>query len=116
VQNLKASLRDLLLQLKRERKRVAGYGAAAKGTTLLNFFQIGPEMLDFVVDRSTYKQGHYTPGTHLPIFSPDKLMYDKPDYVLLLSWNLANEILEQQRLFRQQGGRFIIPIPELKVV
>lgn len=116
VQNLKASLRDLLLQLKREHKRVAAYGAAAKGTTLLNYFQIGTEMLDFVVDRSTYKQGRYTPGTHLPIFSPDKLMYEKPDYVLLLSWNFANEILEQQRPFRQQGGRFIIPIPELKVV
>ena len=116
VQNLKASLSDLLLQLKRERKRVVGYGAAAKGTTLLNYFQIGPETLDFVVDRSPHKQGCYTPGTHLPIFSPDKLMHEKPDYVLLLAWNFANEILEQQTLFRQQGGRFIIPIPELKVV
>jgi SAM-dependent methyltransferase len=116
VQNLKASLHDLLVQLKRQRKRVAGYGAAAKGTTLLNYFEIGPDMLDFVVDRSTHKQGRYTPGTHLPIFSPDKLMYEKPDYVLLLAWNLANEILEQQGAFRQQGGRFIIPIPELKVI
>jgi len=116
VQNLKASLRDLLLQLKRKRKRVAGYGAAAKGTTLLNYFQIGPEMLDFVVDRSPHKQGCFTPGTHLPIFSPDKLMNEKPEYVLLLAWNFANEILEQQTPFRHQGGRFIIPIPELKVV
>jgi SAM-dependent methyltransferase len=116
VQNLKASLSDLLLQLKRERKRVVGYGAAAKGTTLLNYFRIGPETLDFVVDRSPHKQGCYTPGTHLPIFSPDKLMHEKPDYVLLLAWNFANEILEQQTLFRQQGGQFIIPIPELKVV
>jgi len=95
---------------------VVGYGAAAKGTTLLNYFRIGPETLDFVVDRSPHKQGCYTPGTHLPIFSPDKLMHEKPDYVLLLAWNFANEILEQQTLFRQQGGRFIIPIPELKVV
>ena len=116
VQKLKMSLRDLLVLLKRQRKRVAGYGAAAKGTTLLNYFQIGPEMLDFIVDRSTYKQGCFTPGTHLPIFSPDKLMNEKPDYVLLLAWNFANEILEQQTPFRQQGGRFIIPIPELKVV
>jgi SAM-dependent methyltransferase len=116
VENLKTSLRDLLIQLKRERRRVAAYGAAAKGTTLLNYFQIGPEMLEFVADRSTYKHNRYTPGTHLPIFSPDKLMREKPDYVLLLSWNFANEILEQQRAFRQQGGRFIIPIPELKVV
>jgi SAM-dependent methyltransferase len=116
VQSLKASLHDLLVQLKRQRKRLAGYGAAAKGTTLLNYFEIGTEMLDFVVDRSTYKQGRYTPGTHLPIFSPDMLMREKPDFVLLLAWNFASEILEQQGPFRQQGGRFIIPIPELKVV
>jgi SAM-dependent methyltransferase len=116
VRNLKASLRDLLVQLKQQRKRVAAYGAAAKGTTLLNYFEIGPELIDFVVDRSKYKQGLYTPGTHLPIFSPDKLMREKPDYVLLLAWNFANEILEQQSVFRQQGGRFIIPIPELRVL
>jgi SAM-dependent methyltransferase len=116
VQDLRVSLRDLLFQLKRQRKRVAGYGAAAKGTTLLNYFEIGPELLDFVVDRSTYKQGRYTPGTHLPIFSPDRLMRENMDYLLLLAWNFASEILEQQDVFRQQGGRFIIPIPALKVI
>ena len=80
-----------------------------------NYFKIGRDIVDFVVDRNTFKQGRYTPGTHLKIHSPDKLVEDKPDYVLLLSWNFADEILAQQAAYRQRGGRFIIPIPSVKV-
>lgn len=116
VENLKTALCGLLVRLKHERKRLAGYGAAAKGAILLNYFGIGPDILDFIVDRSTYKQGRYTPGTHLPIFAPEKLLEERSDYVLLLAWNFADEILKQQSRFREQGGRFIIPIPEPEVV
>jgi len=83
---------------------------------LLNYFGIGAETLDFVVDRNTHKQNHYTPGGHLPIYAPEKLLESMPDYVLLLTWNFAEEILNQQAEYRRGGGRFIIPIPELRVV
>lgn len=116
VENLRKSLCGLLRDLKRQGKRLAAYGASAKGSTLLNYCGIGREFLDFVVDRSTYKQGRYTPGTHLPIYAPEKLVEIMPDYVLLLTWNFADEILGQQAEYRRRGGRFIIPIPELKVM
>ena len=116
VERLRSDLVEVLQTLKQQGKRIAVYGASAKGSTLLNYCAIGPETLDYVVDRSTVKQGLYTPGTRLKIHSPETLLVDQPDYVLLLAWNFAAEILEQQAEYRRRGGRFIIPIPFVKVV
>ncbi len=115
VREIKRALCDLLARLKKEGKSVAAYGASAKGSTLLNYFGIGKEQLDFVVDRSTHKQGRLTPGTHIPIVGPEKLLEKQPDYTLLLTWNFADEILGQQKAYRDQGGKFIVPIPKVKV-
>ncbi len=116
VEELKTSLRDFVFDLKGQKRRLAAYGAAAKGSTLLNYFGIGTSALDFVVDRSTHKQGRYMPGVRLPICSPAKLLEEMPSHVLLLTWNFADEILSQQEEYRRRGGKFIIPIPELRVV
>jgi len=115
VEDLRHSLTEHLHQLKTAGKRIAVYGASAKGSTLMNYFGIDTGLIDYVVDRSTVKQGRYTPGTHLKIYDPQRLLDDQPDYCLLLTWNFAEEIMRQQNAYRLNGGKFIIPVPEVRV-
>ncbi|HYE32339.1 MAG TPA: class I SAM-dependent methyltransferase [Methylomirabilota bacterium] len=113
---IRGDLLALIAKLKAEGKRVAAYGASAKGSTLLNFCGFPAGSLDFVADRSSYKQGRLTPGAHIPILAPGELLAQRPDYTLLLTWNFKEEILHQQAEYRAAGGKFIIPIPRVEVV
>lgn len=115
VDALRENLLEQLNCIKNEGKRIVVYGASAKGSTLMNYFGIDSSLIDYVVDRSTVKQGRYTPGTHLKICDPGLLAEDQPDYCLLLTWNFADEIMLQQQAYRDQGGKFVIPIPEVRV-
>ena len=116
VAETKRALCSLIENLKQQGKSIAAYGASAKGSTLLNFFGLDNTSIDFVADRSTYKQGRLTPGTHLPIVPTEQLATRMPDYTLLLTWNFADEILRQQTDYRQRGGKFILPIPVVRIV
>ena len=116
VEGIRKELQRLLQRLKQQGARIAAYGAAAKGSTLINYSDIGTELVDFVVDRNTHKQGLYMPGQHIPVLAPEALLERNPDYVLLLAWNFAEEILQQQKEYQQRGGRFIIPVPNPRVV
>lgn len=116
AKGIREDLLKLIGELKAEGKTIAAYGASAKGSTLLNFCGIGCEELDFIADRSSAKQGRLSPGAHIPIVGSDELAARQPDYTLLLTWNFAEEILKQQQAYRDAGGKFIVPIPEVRVV
>jgi 2-polyprenyl-3-methyl-5-hydroxy-6-metoxy-1,4-benzoquinol methylase len=116
VKRVKCDVLEFLINARREGKTVVGYGAPAKGNTLLNYCGIGPELLFFTVDRSPHKQGHYLPGTRIPIRGPEAIEQTQPDYVLILPWNLKDEITEQMKVIRNWGGRFVVAIPSLEVL
>jgi SAM-dependent methyltransferase len=112
----RAKLVSLLTRLKLENKKIAAYGAPAKGNTLLNFFGIGPELIDYVVDDSQWKQGLYTPGKRIPVVSSRSIYEDSPDYLLILAWNFADSIMKNHSKYKQNGGKFIIPVPKPKII
>jgi SAM-dependent methyltransferase len=116
VKAAKRKLLDFLIRAKGAGKTVVGYGAPGKGNTLLNYCGIRTDFLDFTVDRNTYKQGKFLPGTHIPIHPPDRIREARPDYVLILPWNFKDEIVEQMACVREWGGRFVVPIPEVRVL
>ncbi len=113
VKDTKFALLDFLLSTAKEGKTVAGYGAPGKSATLLHYCGIGKDLIQYTVDRSPHKQGRVLPGTHIPIFHPDRIRETKPDYVIILPWNLKDEIMQQLQFIREWGGRFVVPIPKL---
>jgi hypothetical protein len=115
VEGVKRTLLSFLISAKQEGKRVVGYGAPAKGNTLLNYCGVRTDLIDCTVDRSPHKQGYFLPGVHIPIYAPDQIRRTRPDYVLILPWNLREEVMEQMSHIREWGGKFVVPIPEVKV-
>ncbi|MFA6988626.1 MAG: class I SAM-dependent methyltransferase [Candidatus Gastranaerophilaceae bacterium] len=116
VKETKRKLLNFLIRLKNENKTIVGYGAAAKGNTLLNYCGIGNDFIDYTCDKSPYKQGMHLPGTHIPIKSPDKIAQTKPDYILILPWNIKDEVVNQLSYAKEWGCKFIVPIPEVKIL
>lgn len=116
TETIKQQVHETLRNLRASGKQVVGYGAPAKGSTLLEYLEVGPDLLPYIVDKSPLKQGLYTPGSHIPIVPPERLLTEQPDYVLLLAWNFRSEILEQQQEYRARGGHFILPLPEVQIV
>jgi len=115
VKETKRKILTFLIDAKRNGKSIASYGAPAKGNTLLNYCGVRSDFIDFTVDRSPHKQSHYLPGTHIPIYHPDKIMEMKPDYLVVLPWNLKEEIMDQMAPIRDWGGKFVVFIPEVMV-
>ena len=116
VKAMKLGILSFFVQAKTQGKTIVGYGAPAKGNTLLNYCGIRTDYLEYTVDRSNYKQNHFLPGTHIPIYAPDKIKETRPDYVLILPWNFQDEIIEQIGYIRDWGGKFIVPIPKVRVI
>jgi C-methyltransferase C-terminal domain len=112
----KRALLELLIQLRRERKLVVGYGAPGKGNTLLNYCGIRTDLLAFTVDRNPYEQGRFLPGTHIPIYTPTRIRQSRPDYILILPWNLKAEIISQLAYVREWGAKCLVPIPIARVL
>jgi 2-polyprenyl-3-methyl-5-hydroxy-6-metoxy-1,4-benzoquinol methylase len=115
VRESKRCLLEFLIAARRQGKRIAGYGAPGKGNTLLNYCGIRTDFIDYTVDRNPYKQGRFLPGTHIPIYAPEKIRETRPDYVLILPWNLKDEIMDQLAYVRAWGARFVVPIPRVEV-
>jgi SAM-dependent methyltransferase len=116
VKQTKRKSLEFLIAAKNEGKSVVAYGAPAKGNTLLNYCGVRTDFIDYTVDRSPHKQGHFLPGTHIPIYAPERIRETKPDYLFILPWNLKDEIMEQMKYIREWNGRFVVPIPEVRVL
>ena len=116
VEANKQKLLELLRELKAAGKRITGYGAPAKSGTLLNYYGIGPDILDYITDTTSAKQGTYSPGMRIPIVSPEKMLTDTPDYILLLAWNFKDAILEKEKYLREKGVKFIVTVPEVVIL
>ena len=116
IREKKMDILDALIKLKRSGSSLVAYGAAAKGNTLLNYCGIGKDFIDYVVDRNPGKQGCFLPGTHIPVFHPDKITETRPDYLLILPWNIKDEIMDQMSFIQKWGGRFVVPIPKLEIL
>jgi len=115
VRQTKLAFVNFLIQATKEGKTIAGYGAPGKSATLLQYCGVGKDYIEYTVDRSPHKQGRFLPGTHIPIYHPDRIAETKPDYVVILPWNLKDEIMQQLQFIRTWGGRFVVPIPEAKI-
>jgi SAM-dependent methyltransferase len=116
VKETKRKILEILIDAKQRGKTIVGYGAPGKGNTLLNYCGIRTDFLEYTVDRSPYKHGRFTPGTHIEIFPPERIRSDRPDYLFILPWNLKDEIIQQMSFIREWGGKFIIPIPEATIL
>ncbi len=115
MKETKRGFLEFLIQAKRDGKKIVAYGAAAKGNTLLNYCGIGTDFIDYAVDKNPYKQNCFLPGSHIPIHAPEKIAETRPDFVLILPWNIKDEVMEQMRHIRSWGGKFVVAIPRVTV-